>query len=111
MAYHSEVVLISDNPMTIGIQCIAGHLNAQTNIVKRFRISVLLASSPKFSKIEMPFTSDEINHLKYFIMEKDPVVIGFSTIERTRARLLSVLPYMKEAAKKSYFIAGGIDAI
>jgi radical SAM superfamily enzyme YgiQ (UPF0313 family) len=106
-----NVVFISDNPMTLGIQFLIGYLREQTDLSQHFSLSAVMSGVANFSKIEAPYSESELNHLRDFLRSRAPVVVGISTIERTRPRLLSTLPELRRVLPGAIFISGGVDAV
>jgi hypothetical protein len=106
-----DIILISDNPMTLGVQFIVGYLREQTDLWKHFRPSAVLSAASDFSKIEVPYTDAELNHLIGFLQSRQPSVVGISSTERTRTRLPAIVPELRKILPGTVFIAGGVDAV
>ncbi|HXP71898.1 MAG TPA: radical SAM protein [Candidatus Dormibacteraeota bacterium] len=106
-----NIVLISDHPMTLGIQFLMTHIKEQRDLRASFRVTGILSSASDSARIECPFTASEREVLLRYIADTKPAVIGLSTIERTRNRFLQLLPLLHKIVPGAFFVAGGIDAI
>src|SRR5258708_4869678 len=106
-----DVVLISDHPMTLGVQFLMTHLKDQADLNVSCRVRGILASSTDFSRIECPYTVAEREHLENYLGKTKPEIVGISTIERTRRRSMLLLPAIRKILPNAFFLAGGVDAI
>lgn len=107
----NRVILVTDHPMTLGIQFLLDHLLLQDDLRSQFELYGLVASHQRFDAIEAPFTIDEERALRSFFLQARPAVIGLSSIERCRHRFLAFLRGLRTQLPDTVFVAGGIDAI
>lgn len=108
---NTGAVLISDSPMTLGIQFILGYLLGQPELANSCRLKGLLTSAPNFTALETPHTEQERFVLLRYLDSEKPSVIGISSTERTRTRSLDLLPLIGQYHPDALMVAGGIDAI
>jgi len=106
-----SVVLVSDHPMTLGVQFLIDHLQRQPGLEAVYEVTGILSSSHDFARIEAPFSPDEEAQLLRALVAMNPVLIGLSCIERTRPRFLGSLPAIRAALPQVVCVAGGVDAV
>ncbi len=105
------VVLVTDHPMTLGIQFLLDHVLSQPALAAAYELTGIFGSSRDFTRIEAPFSVDEEMHLLRFMQALNPAVVGISCIERTRPRFMRALHAIKAALPDTVYMAGGVDAV
>jgi hypothetical protein len=110
MTAKKDVVLVSDHPMTLGVQFLMDHVMRHPALDAAYRVTGILCSSRDFARIEAPFSPAEEEYLLDYLAETRPAVVGISCIERTRPRFMGSLAKIKAILPDAFYMAGGIDA-
>ena len=111
MTAHVRVAFGCDSPMTLGIQFLLGHLLHDDRLPKNVDVQGLLVAHSDYQRIEEPFTPIEYELLASHLERESINVLGISSVERTRPRLLKSVRRLKERIPDLLVLAGGIDAI